>query len=348
MEASRSLISNNTSQIEKEIFTDNEEGEKIVYFECNNSQDEASKVIKVIMGLTRSKDFKKKDVAILYRMSYLSRAIEEALLKNGIPYEVIGGCPFYARKEIKDMMSYLRFIYNPQDIQAFERIINIPKRGIGEKGLNTIISLAKSLQSDKINLLEACRQVKLSGKAQQGIKDFVSIIETLNSLMEESASPEKLIKSVVKLTKYKNFLIKTEKEAEEKIANVIELISIASQYDTLDDFIYNMALNSDIDDSEEEKSDDRVQLLTMHSSKGLEFKAVIIIGVNEGIIPHWKADTLRQVEEERRLFYVGLTRAEKLLFLTRPRITVMNGSQVVGKESKFIREIDRQYMLKTK
>ena len=348
--AARSLISHNTEQIPKEIFTENETGEKVVYYECNNPQDEANKVVKLIMGLTRMKNIEFKDIAVLYRMSYLSRAIEEALLKNGIPYHVVGGCPFYARKEVKDIMSYLRFVYNPQDIQAFERIINTPKRGIGKKGLELIFSVANSFQTDKIDLIKACKHAKLSGKAQKGLEEFNAIIDTLLEMIEENETPEHIIKSIVKLTDYKQFLFSTEKEAEEKIANVIELTSIASQYQTVEDFIYNMALNTDIDEDEEDEelNDNRVQLLTMHSSKGLEFKAVIIIGVNEGVVPHWRADTLRKMEEERRLFYVSLTRAKELLFITRPKLMQMHGNQVFGKESKFIREIDKKYLLKAK
>ncbi|MED1125209.1 ATP-dependent helicase [Bacillus atrophaeus] len=346
--AARSLIQHNTEQIEKDIFTENEDGEKIVYFETANPQEEAVKVVKVIMGLTRSENFKKKDIAILYRMSYLSRAIEEALLKNGISYTVVGGVPFYARKEVKDIMSYVRFVYNPQDVQAFDRIINTPKRGIGKKGLENIHSVANSFRGDKIDLIRACKEVALTGKAKKGIEEFNNTIEALQQLVEEGESPETLIKNVVKLTGYKKFLLLTEKDADERIANVIELQSIAGQYDNLEDFIYNMALNSDINEDDEEKEEDRVQLLTMHSSKGLEFKTVLVVGVNEGIIPHWKADTLRGVEEERRLFYVAMTRAEKMLFITRPRITYVNGAPMSSKESKFIGEIDKKYILKTK
>jgi DNA helicase II / ATP-dependent DNA helicase PcrA len=345
--AARSLIEHNTEQIEKTIFTNNEEGEQVVYFDTGNPQEEAIKVVKVIMGLIRFENFKKKDIAILYRMSYLSRAVEEALLKNGISYTVVGGVPFYARKEVKDIMSYIRFVYNPQDVQAFERIINTPKRGIGKKGLENIRSLAESLQGDKIDLITACKEAELSGKAKQGLQEFNRTIQTLQELVEEGESPETLIKSIVKLTRYNNYLLDTEKDAEERIANVVELQAIANQYDNLEDFIYNMALNSDINE-DEDQADDRVQLLTMHSSKGLEFKAVIIIGANEGIIPHWKADTLRGIEEERRLFYVAMTRAEKMLFIMRPRVMHVNGSPMSAKESKFIGEIDERYLLKTK
>lgn len=346
VKAARSLIEHNTGQIEKEIFTENEVGEKIVYFECANQAEEATKAVALIKALLREDSVSHKDIAILYRMSYLSRTIEEALLSNGIPYEVVGGLPFYGRKEIKDIMSYVRFIYNPQDKQAFERIVNIPKRGIGKKSLEKIYHFVNHMQNDKLDLEEACKQVELTGKAKQGIQDFNNIISTLKKEVDNGITPEELIRTIVKLIGYNQYLIETEKkEAEEKIANVIELISIASQYDTLDDFIYNMALNSDIDKEEDdEESDDKIQLLTMHASKGLEYKAVIIVGANEGISPHWRADTLKELEEERRLFYVAMTRAKKFLFITRPKIVNMNGSPMYSKESRFIEEIDSKYL----
>lgn len=345
--AARSLIEHNTDQIEKEVFTENEEGEKVVYFECDNPQEEAIKVVKIIKGLTRFDDFEKKDIAILYRMSYLSRVIEEALLRNGISYDVVGGVPFYARKEIKDVMSYVRFVYNPKDLQAFERIINTPKRGIGKKGLENIGSVANSLQGDKINLIEACKNAELKGKAKKGLEDFVNVVETLQSMVEEGEAPKDIIQSVITLTNYKEYLMDTERDAEERLANLVELEMIAEQYDNLDDFIYSMSLDSSIDSEDEQEDNDRVQLLTMHSSKGLEFKAVIIVGANEGIVPHWKADTFREIEEERRLFYVAMTRAEKMLFITRPKIMHVNGSPMSAKPSKFISEIDDHYLLKT-
>lgn len=347
VEASRSLISHNRVQIKKEIFTENEKGEQIVYFECNNPEEESIKVVKIIMGLLRTKEFDKKDIAILYRMSYLSRAIEEALLKNGIPYEIVGGLPFYSRKEIKDIMSYIRLIFNPFDSQAFERAINVPKRGIGPKSIEKIYSFAKSSNNVKMNLVEACKHVELKGKAKQGINQFNEIINTLQEAYEQESSPGELVKLVIELSNYKAHLMEHEDEPEERIANIDELQLIASQYETLDDFINSMSLNAIVDREDDENSD-RVQLLTMHSSKGLEYKAVIIIGANDGTVPHWKAETLKEIEEERRLFYVAMTRAKKMLFITRPKWVNFNGSVIRTKESRFIDEIDSEYILKTK
>lgn len=344
--ASRSLIAHNTSQIQKEVYTDNEEGEKIHYFECRNNQDEAVQVVKIIKTLQKHMSYCLSDIAILYRMSFLSRALEETFLRNNIQYEMVGGTPFYARKEIKDVMGYLRFAFNPQDAQSFERIVNTPKRNIGKRALETIYGVANSMNCDTIVLIEACKVAPVKGKARKELDQFIAIINHLREMISTNSHPEDVIKYVLDKTGYRKHLIDTEEDAEERIANIMELQSIASNSPTIEDFIYSMALNNDVIMADE--SVEKVKMLTMHSSKGLEFKAVIVVGANEGVSPHWKAETLSAMEEERRLFYVAMTRAEKMLFITRSRITSSgNGGGVsVAKESKFIGEIDERYLIK--
>ena len=351
--AARSVIANNSKQLEKTVFTNNKQGGKLVQAELPDPTSEALQAVKIIMGLTRrrpkpgEKAIKPNDIAILYRMSYLSRVLEEALLRNGIRYNIIGGCPFYARKEIKDVMSYLRFIYNPQDAQAFKRIINTPKRGIGEKSIEKILDLANSENSD-IMFVDACKLIKLTGSAKKGIEQFTSAITHLQEFISENhAIPAKAIREIVRITHYNDYLLETEKkDAEEKVANVAELIEIASQYDTLEDFIGNIALNSVETEDTDEAEDNKVQLLTMHSCKGLEFPAVIIMGANEGIIPHYKADTISSIDEERRLWYVAMTRAREYLFILRAKMMPMNGVPMYCKESRFVQEIAPEYIVK--
>ena len=337
IQAARSVIANNNGQIKKEIFTENELGEQVAYLEFDSVQKEANNIVKLIMRLKR-KGFEYKDIAILYRMSYLSRVVEEAFLENGIPYAIIGGLPFYARKEIKDVMAYVRLAVNPYDIEAFERAVNTPKRGIGKKSIVKIREVANDKNSGRINIIEACERAKLSGKAKQSLSGFVSLIQSIRKSIEENVSPKQILEQIVHETAYCSYLLK-EKEGEDRLANVEELISIASQYDTLEDFFYNMSLFSDISEANEDNQS-RVQMLTMHAAKGLEFKVVFIIGANEGITPHWRAETTKEIEEERRLFYVAMTRAEKLLFITRPRTMHTNGRTVYAKESQFVKEID--------
>lgn len=343
--ASRSLISHNTEQIKKEVYTDNQEGEKVMYFECKNLKDEAINVVKIIKTLQKHKDCKLSDIAILYRMSYLSRSLEEAFLRNNISYEMVGGSPFYARKEIKDVMSYLKFAFNPQDTQSFDRIINTPKRGIGERSLEKVYAIANSTNCDKIDLVEACKVAPLKGKALKELKGFVKTIEKLSNMISQNSPPEEMLSVILEETGYQDHLRELDDNVEERIANIIELRSIAMSSLTLEDFIYSMALNVDAQDDQGEVQD-KVKMLTMHSSKGLEFKAVIVIGANEGTTPHWKADTLSQIEEERRLFYVAMTRAEEMLFITRSRVSITNGAPSMARESVFLEEIDESYMIK--
>lgn len=359
VEASRSVIVNNSMQLEKSVFTNNKQGEKIIYYELPDTTSEALQAVKIIMALIRKKpkpgekQIKAGDIAILYRMSYLSRAVEEQLLRNGIKYTVVGGCPFYARKEVKDIMSYLRFIYNPKDLQAFKRIINTPKRGIGEKGLEQLFDCQNDPSYANIDeddlLMQACKDVKLKGAAKKGIDKFVATIEHLKEfIITNEATPSRAIKEIVNVLRYNDYLVETEKkDAEEKIANVAELAEIASQYETLEDFVCNMALNNvQTDDEDGEAEEPGVQMLTMHSSKGLEFPVVIILGSNEGIIPHHRADTVSSVDEERRLWYVAMTRAKEYLFLLRSKMMPMNGIPNYCKESRFVQEIASEYIVK--
>lgn len=341
--ASMSLISHNSSQIEKEIFTDNEKGEKIVYIESPSQPDEAAKVANLMKALVKTGEYSYKDMAVLYRLSHLSRAMEDALLSNTIPYSVVGGLPFYARKEVKDIMSYARLLYNSRDKQAFERVVNVPKRGIGDKALNAIFSVANEQKDAKIDLVETCKGVSLKGKAKKGLENFNYIMASLKDKSEQGLTPGELIEEIISVTDYRGYLL-TEDDAEERIQNILELKTIADQYETLDDFIYNMSLNSVEED--EEQPEDKVQLLTMHSSKGLEYPVVFIIGANEGTSPHHKATTSKQVDEERRLFYVALSRAEKMLFITRPKNVTIKGQTMRTTASRFIDEIDDVYLMR--
>lgn len=285
-------------------------------------------------------------------MSYLSRSIEEYLLRNGIKYTIIGGAPFYARKEIKDVLAYVRFLVNPSDQQAFLRIINTPKRKLGEKALEQVFDCFNKLNHVNIEssnaLIQACNDVQLKGVAKKGMENFVATITHLSNFIDANgSSPRQVIEEIVRITKYTDYLMESEKEkAEEKIANVVELAEIASSYSSLEDFIANMVLNNAETDTTEDAEEDKVKLLTMHSSKGLEFPIVIIAGANEGIVPHHKADTVESIDEERRLFYVAMTRAMKGLFITRSKVMPMNGVPYHCKSSRFVNEIDSEYVRK--
>jgi DNA helicase-2/ATP-dependent DNA helicase PcrA len=342
--AARSLIGHNKGQIKKTIFTNNEEGVPAVFFEEYNQDNEGLRVLKLIMLLNRQYNVDFKDIAVLYRSSYLSRSIEDRLLQASIPYKVIGGTPFYARKEIKDIVAYARVIYNPFDFEAFKRVINTPKRGLGDVAVEKIFQYARHTYSQPISFLRACQEIELKGVAAKGINQFNEIIDTLAHHYETDNAAD-FIHKTVELTEYSKFLYQEESgaQAEDKMANVIELMEIANVFTNMEEFIQTTALQSSTD-SEDPEADNNIQLMTQHASKGLEFKAVIIIGANDGISPHWKCTDGKNLEEERRLMYVAMTRAEKYLFFTRSKMMMQNGKTMPMQESRFLKEIDKKFL----
>lgn len=343
--ASRSLIEHNEHQLEKTIFTNNEEGTIPVFFEESSQEMEASRVQMLVKLLTSKYGLKYKDVAVLYRMSYLSRSIEEAFLRVGIPYRIVGGTPFYARKEIKDILCYARLVYNPMDYEAFKRVINVPKRGLGDTSVEKIFDYARTAYSQPISFVRAASEIELKGAAKKGLVKFNRIMEELVNHAETDDAAE-FITRIVQETDYVQMILDDESEAsraEDRLGNLQELVNIASTFETLEEFLQTMSLDSQVND-EVEDDDNKVNLQTQHSSKGLEYKAVILIGCNETISPHFRAMDQASIEEERRLFYVGMTRAEKYLFLTRARQMIMRGQNQRMVESRFINEIDSNFI----
>lgn len=342
--ASRGVIANNVSLFDKTIFTANEEGEPIYLMSRQNQASEAAAVAAKIGHCIRE-GYKYSDIAILYRMSYLSRKVEEAFMRQQIPYKVLSGTPFYGRMEIKDLLAYLRFINNPTDQIAFERAISVPKRGIGETSINKILSCQDTLSSDIMkpaSFLDACKSVKLKGKAQTGLTQFITVCERLQEDFTV-ISPKELVKELVELIGYESYLQDFDKEtAEDRIGNVNELINIAAEHATLTEFLNSMSISDNGSDDEDENV---VTMMTMHASKGLEYPVVFVVGTNEGICPHWKALECCSVPEERRLFYVAMTRAKKRLFVTSSKSMVVRGTMKPCEPSRFIGEIPDEYAL---
>ena len=265
-------------------------------------------------------------------------------MRQQIPYRVLSGTPFYGRMEIKDLLSYLRFISNPTDQISFERAISVPKRGIGESSINKILSCQDALSSDIMNpgsFLDACKSVQLKGKARAGVAQFIAVCE---KLQEDCTviSPRELVKELAELIGYEAYLQDFDKEtADDRIANIHELINIAAEHATLTNFLNALSLS----DMDGEDNDDVVTMMTMHASKGLEYPVVFVIGVNEGICPHWKSVEDGSVPEERRLFYVAMTRAKKRLFVTNSRTMLVKGTAKPCEPSRFISEIPDKYAL---
>lgn len=344
--ASRSMIKNNDEPIKKTVFTENEVGNSIMLSALTNSTDEANHVVRIVKAL-KKKGMAYKDMAILYRMQFLSRRIEKAMLKNRIPYKITGGLAFYARQEIKDIMAYVRFLLNPNDSEALRRIINVPKRGIGDKTLEKVFTYADEHGTiDNGGLLSACKNVKVTKTTRENLNRFIAVIETLTEYCLAN-SPEDIVKEIINMVHYEDYISETAEEelVPEKLANLVELREVACNYVDLADFSNNVIMNTQM--TEEQDEDDYVNLMTMHASKGLEFPAVIIVGANEEVVPHIKAIQAGDISEERRLFYVGMTRAEKYLFITYPTTVLTKRGVFPNKPSRFIKEINSQYVVKT-
>jgi DNA helicase-2/ATP-dependent DNA helicase PcrA len=341
VDASKSLISNNKQLVEKSLRSNNEKGNPIIFFPEKDPMAESARIVKLIELSVKKYGYKYSDIAILYRMNYLSRQIEDALLKYRIPYKIVGGTNFYSRKEIKDIISYFRLIINPNDTIAFSRAINTPKRGLGDKTVEKIIDFAKT---NSCNLIEALEQINLTGKAKSSAKDFLDIVGELSVEMETN-TPDIAIETMLRITGYIPYIRESEKKniADDRIENIQELIELATHFESMEELSDNINLDSTIAEQNQDE-ENCVQLLTMHSSKGLEWNIVIIAGSNEGVIPSYRATTEADYEEERRLMYVAVTRAKKLLFITRPIYTLKQGSYIRTQESRFVTEIDKQYM----
>lgn len=345
--AACSLIHKNKTTIKKDLYSKKEAGENVIYFEERDQEAEAIRCTRLIKMLTSKFGMKNKDICILYRMGYMSRAIEESFLKNSIPYSIVGGMPFCSRREIKDILCFAKTIFNPYDFESFKRTLNIPKRGIGEINLDRIKEHSRR-DVEPLDFLTVAKEIELKGKAKKGLQEYSVLMRKLSDLRDENVSPSEFLEAVIQELDYYNLIEKEDPEGyEDRILNVKELVNIACTFESLEEFLENMSLNSQMS-SDEESSDDKVQLMTLHSSKGLEFKTVILIGCNEGTSPHYMANTQDSLEEERRLFYVGMTRAEQYLFLTRAKRVMQNGRYSYVNESRFIKEIDSQYLTKAK
>jgi DNA helicase-2/ATP-dependent DNA helicase PcrA len=334
--ASKALIANNSVLLKEKFVTPARdfEGAPIIVKQCTYPQDEARSIVGLIKAMkSRGNDYK--DIAILYRTQTISKDIEQALISSKVPYKIIGGLPFMAKKEIKDILAYARIIANPYDVEAFKRSISTPKRGIGEKSIDKIDDYAiENSTIDKMSIINAAKEIKLKGKAGKSLEQFLTILDELES-DKLNLSTCDFIKAIIQKTNYLES-IEDDESYEERISNIERLYEIAKDYTDIEDLIANAALDQDT--SIEEESG--VQLLTMHASKGLEWPCVIIAGCIEGVSPHFRSlGSLKDLEEERRLFYVAATRAKNNLFLTTTKKQMVNRAYVNCSESRFVNEM---------
>lgn len=353
LQAANNVINHNKNRRPKKLWTQNDEGEQIVYHRANNEQEEAVFVASTIDNIVREQGKNFKDFAVLYRTNAQSRTIEEALLKSNIPYTMVGGTKFYSRKEIRDVIAYLNILANTSDNISFERIVNEPKRGVGPGTLEKIRSFA---YEQNMSLLDASSNVMMSplkGKAAQAVWDLANLILTLRSKLDGLTVTE-ITENLLDKTGYLEALqVQNTLESQARIENIEEFLSVTKNFDDnpeitvegetgldrLSRFLNDLALIADTDDSATETAE--VTLMTLHAAKGLEFPVVFLIGMEEGVFPLSRAiEDADELEEERRLAYVGITRAEQILFLTNANTRTLFGKTSYNRPTRFIREID--------
>ena len=347
LDAANAVIANNQGRKEKRLWTDNGAGDKITFEQLDTAAEEADFVARDIARRVRKGEYQYKDCAILYRTNAQSRLFEERFITANIPYKIFGGVNFYARKEVKDLLAYLKTIDNGQDDLAVRRIINIPKRGIGAASINKVALYAQEQEISFYDALCVAEQVPGLGKAAAKIRPFVLFIQSMKA-KAKLLSVADLLREVIETTGYVRELeAEGTDEAEARIENIDELISKAVDYaegeeaPTLNGFLENVALVADIDSFDE--NSDYVVLMTLHSAKGLEFPNVYLAGLEDGLFPSYMSITSdnsqAEIEEERRLAYVGITRAKKNLTITSARVRMVRGQTQYGKVSRFVREI---------
>ena len=352
LDAANGVIHNNCRRKEKALWTENEKGEPIIFRHFQNAYEEAEYVAGEIRKKVQSQDAEYRDFAVLYRTNAQSRMFEEKFLLANIPYKIIGGVNFYSRKEIKDVLAYLKTIDNGKDDLAVHRIINVPKRGIGAVTINKVQAYADSVNISFFEALESADRVPGLGKAILKIQPFVHLIHELRLKLADMTL-EKLIREILDRTGYDRDL-KEEgtEEADARLDNIGELVSKAVVYEEgaehprLSEFLEEVALVADIDSLEDQ--DNRVLLMTLHSAKGLEFPYVCMAGMEDGIFPSYMSimaeDPVTEMEEERRLCYVGITRAMKELTLTAVRARMIRGENQYNQVSRFVREIPQELL----
>ena len=348
LKAANAVIKNNEVKYAKKLWTENEIGKLPKVYLADNEYDEGSYIVEQIEHLKREEYYKYSDFAILYRMNTQSRAIEDIFRRENIPYKIIGGLKFYERKEIKDIIAYLRLIQNTSDNLSLKRIINEPKRGIGKTSLDRIEELANNEGISMYKIIKDAQQYGLN-RIYLKSRDFINVIEELRQKQKDLTISE-LIKLTLKKTGYMQAL-KDEKtiEAENRIENLDEFLTVAIEFEeqfaenTLADFLEGITLSSDLDNMEE--TEDSVTLMTLHSAKGLEFPVVFLVGMEEGIFPGYKSiGEPKELEEERRLCYVGITRAKENLFLTCSKKRTIFGSTSCNAVSRFLKEIPKELL----
>jgi len=350
LQAANDVITNNRTRYDKKLHTDNDEGDSIYIYKAKDEKDESQFVVGKILELQKEEQLKLDQFAILYRTNAQSRQIEEYLVKSNIDYTIVGGTKFYERKEIKDLLSYLRLIANNEDDLALARVINEPKRGIGATSFEKMAHFAIMQDRSIFDSLQEIDFMGVTGKAANETAKFRDMIAGFTK-MQEFLSVSELVEEILDKSGYREALQREKTiESESRLENIEEFLSVTKAFEgnaetedkSLVAFLTDLALIADIDslDEEENKNAEKVVLMTMHGSKGLEYPVVFIIGMEENVFPHSRSmGDDEEMEEERRLAYVGITRAEQKLYLTSARYRTLYGRASYNRPSRFIAEI---------
>ncbi len=348
LQGANAVIANNKERKKKQLWSENGEGNKIRVEELDDGRSEAAFIVSEILKRRSSESYN--DFAVLYRTNSQSRIIEEMLLGSGIPYNVYGGTPFYSRKEVKDAIAYLRIVINPDDEIALRRIINVPKRGLGDSALNELSQIAFDTNDSMLGVVLSAAEHNISGRIRNKIISFSGLIDELmtnSMLMPPKDFVDFLLNRTGLLEMYEN---SNNEEAKDRLENLKELSNAAGLYfddnpdATIQDYLVNIALVSEPEEQDVfSSSNGRVSLMTLHSAKGLEFDTVFLVGMEEGIFPLSRAmDDKEQLEEERRLCYVGMTRAMRQLYLTNAVVRYVYGDRRNNPPSRFLQEIPEE------
>ena len=351
LDAANAVIRNNRGRKEKALWTEKGSGSRVHFRQFDNAYEEAEYIADDIADKVKNDGIAYADCAVLYRTNAQSRLLEERMVVEGIPYHVVGGVNFYARQEIRDILAYLKTIDNGRDEVALRRIINVPKRSIGAASLEKVADYAQMKDITLFDALCEADQIKGLGRAETKIRGFVNLIEVLRSGLSSYTLPD-LIKSLLERIDYAEYLRDQDEEsAEDRLGNVDELITKAAAYEethdepSLSEFLEEIMLVADIDNVE--NGDNRVLLMTLHSAKGLEFPVVYLAGMEDGLFPSFMtiaSDDPLEIEEERRLAYVGITRAKEDLTLTCAKSRMLRGETQYNPVSRFVREIPKELL----
>ncbi|GHD48528.1 DNA helicase PcrA [Streptomyces galbus] len=358
LSAANAVIERNESRRPKNLWTNAGAGARITGYVADNEHDEAQFVADEIDRLVDAGDAKAGDVAVFYRTNAQSRVFEEVFIRVGLPYKVVGGVRFYERKEVRDVLAYLRVLANPEDSVPLRRILNVPKRGIGDRAEAMIDALA---QRERISFPQALRRVDeaygMAARSTNAVKRFNTLMEELRTIVESGAGPATVLEAVLERTGYLAELqASTDPQDETRIENLQELAAVALEFEqergegetgTLADFLEQVALVADSDQIPDEEQDGSgvITLMTLHTAKGLEFPVVFLTGMEDGVFPHMRAlGQTKELEEERRLAYVGITRARERLYLTRSTMRSAWGQPSYNPPSRFLEEIPGTYV----